>query len=89
MGNDIVRNSVPNNPYQAWIDTYAGDEFNTVVKKVIATVDRVAARCDADTLAKMHQAYTRAAQLEWLFWDSAYRQEKWLGLDNTLSELSS
>ena len=89
VGNDIVRNSVLNNPYQAWIDTYAGDEFNTVVKKVIATVDRVAARCDADTLAKMHQAYMRAAQLEWLFWDSAYRQEKWLGLDNTLSELSS
>ena len=81
VGHDIVRNSVPNNPYQAWVDTYAGDEFNEVVKKVIETIDRVAERCDADTLEKMHQAYTRAAQLEWLFWDSAYRQEKWLGLD--------
>ncbi|QIO07743.1 thiaminase II [Acinetobacter lanii] len=81
VGNDIVRNSVPNNPYQAWIDTYAGDEFNAVVKKVIETIDRVAERCDADTIEKMHQAYTRGAELEWLFWDSAYRQEKWLGLD--------
>lgn len=83
VGNDIVRNSIPNNPYQAWVDTYAGEEFNAVVQQVIATIDRVAMRCDADTLEKMHQAYTRGAQLEWLFWDSAYRQEKWLGLDGS------
>ena len=81
VGHDIVRNSVPNNPYQAWVDTYAGDEFTEVVNQVIATIDRVAEHCDPTTLEKMHQAYTRGAQLEWLFWDSAYRQEKWLALD--------
>ena len=77
VGRDIVAQSVPNNPYQAWIDTYAGDEFNAAVREVVATVDRVAARCDADTLAKMHQAYRRGAELEWLFWDSAYHQRTW------------
>lgn len=81
VGNDIVRNSVANNPYQAWVDTYAGDEFNQIVQKVIATIDRVAERCDADTIEKMHQAYTRGAQLEWLFWDSAYQLQKWRGLE--------
>ena len=29
VGKDIVSKSVPNNPYQAWIDTYAGEEFHT------------------------------------------------------------
>lgn len=82
-GKDIVGKSAPNNPYQAWIDTYAGEEFHTAVRDVIATVDKVAERADADTLAKMHQAYTRGAQLEWLFWDSAYKQEKWPALDQT------
>ncbi|OAL77288.1 thiaminase II [Acinetobacter sp. SFB] len=81
VGKDIVENSIANNPYQAWVDTYAGEEFNEAVRNVIATIDRVAARCDADTLAKMHQAYTQAAKLEWLFWDSAYDQRQWLGLD--------
>ena len=80
MGKDIVYHSVENNPYQAWIDTYSGEEFNLGVKNVLATIDRIAERCDADTIKKMHQAYTRGAQLEWLFWDSAYKQEKWLGL---------
>ncbi|OTG88150.1 thiaminase II [Acinetobacter sp. ANC 4558] len=81
VGKDIVNNSVANNPYQAWVDTYSGEEFHTAVKNVIATIDKVAERCDADTIEKMHQAYTRGAELEWLFWDSAYHQRQWLGLD--------
>ncbi|MCF3126917.1 thiaminase II [Acinetobacter soli] len=81
VGRAIVSQSVPNNPYQAWIDTYAGEEFHTAVRNVIATVDKVAARCDADTLEKMHAAYTMGAKLEWLFWDSAYHQRQWLGLN--------
>lgn len=82
VGQDIVQHSVPNNPYQAWIDTYAGEEFHTAVRNVIATVNKVAARCDADTLEKMHAAYRMGAKLEWLFWDSAYDQRQWLGLDH-------
>ena len=81
VGKDIVDNSIANNPYQAWIDTYSGEDFNQAVRNVITTIDQVAARCDADTLEKMHHAYTNAAKLEWLFWDSAYDQRQWLGLD--------
>lgn len=77
VGKDILQHASPNNPYQAWIDTYAGEEFHQAVQKVIDTVDQVAARCDADTLEKMHQAYTRGAELEWLFWDSAYHLRMW------------
>ena len=77
VGRDIVAQSVPNNPYQAWIDTYAGEEFHSAVREVVATIDRVAARCDEDTLAKMHTAYRRGAELEWLFWDSAYHERTW------------
>ena len=82
VGHDIVSQSVENNPYQAWVDTYSGEEFHAAVRNVIATVDKVAARCDADTLAKMHAAYSMGAKLEWLFWDSAYQQREWLGLDH-------
>ena len=82
VGKDIIDKAAPNNPYQAWIDTYAGEDFQTAGRNVIATVDRVAARVDADTLEKMHQAYTHAARLEWLFWDSAYEQRQWPGLDD-------
>jgi len=77
IGHDIVGRAAPDNPYAAWIATYSGDEFTAAVRAVIATIDRVARSVDDDTLHAMHHAYTRAAQLEWMFWDAAYRLEGW------------
>jgi thiaminase/transcriptional activator TenA len=44
---------------------------------VIALSDRIAAATTPAVRDQMHQAFRRAAQLEWMFWDSAYRQERW------------
>lgn len=77
IGRDIIGRAAKNNPYDAWIATYAGDEFHTAVRAVIATVDRVAAAASEETRQEMHIAYTHAAKLEWMFWDSAYRLEQW------------
>lgn len=82
VGRDILNNasarpaSAPN-PYQSWIDTYGGEDFHAHVRAVRATVDAVAQQADATTVAAMHAAYTDAAKLEWMFWDSAYRQASW------------
>lgn len=77
VGRAILAEAQPNNPYQSWVDTYAGDEFHALVAQVRATIDAVAAQADARTLEEMHQAYTDAARLEWMFWDSAYRLGQW------------
>jgi thiaminase/transcriptional activator TenA len=77
VGKSIHARAAQPNPYQAWIDTYAGEEFTTAVQAVIATTDAVATRTSPDTLAAMHAAFTRATQLEWMFWDSAYRLADW------------
>ncbi|MCY1516148.1 Aminopyrimidine aminohydrolase [compost metagenome] len=77
IGRDIQARAAQPNPYAAWIDAYAGEEFHALVRAVIATVDRAAEAASAQTREAMHQAYTHAAQLEWMFWDSAYRQASW------------
>mgnify|MGYP000886963242 CR=1 FL=1 len=77
IGRDIQARAAQPNPYAAWIDAYAGEEFHALVRAVIATVDRAAEAASAQTREAMHQAYTHAAQLEWMFWDSAYRQANW------------
>ncbi|AUZ04528.1 MULTISPECIES: thiaminase II [Vitreoscilla] len=84
VGNDIVDQSVANNPYQKWVDTYVSDEFQDAVTKVLATIDALAEQADAATVEKMHAAYTRGAELEWVFWDSAYRCEQWPLLQDAL-----
>ena len=77
VGRDIFGRASKDNPYRAWIDTYAGEEFATAVDAMIAITDRVAGESSALTIKAMHAAFTRASQLEWMFWDSAYRDAVW------------
>jgi thiaminase/transcriptional activator TenA len=77
VGKDIHSRAAKGNPYQAWIDTYAGQDFHDAVNAVIATTDRVAAKQSPETIKAMHHAFTRATQLEWIFWDSAWNLGEW------------
>jgi thiaminase/transcriptional activator TenA len=77
VGRDIHARAAPDNPYRAWIDTYAGDDFHAAVRAVIAAADEAALGVAPTLRARMHAAFTRATQLEWIFWDSAYRMEQW------------
>jgi thiaminase/transcriptional activator TenA len=80
VGKAIYQRAQPGNPYQDWIDTYAGDEFGNIVQEVIAIADRLAEHADPALRKQMLQAFVRASQLEWMFWDSAYRLEEWPSL---------
>lgn len=77
VGRNIHARASQPNPYQAWIETYAGEEFASAVHDVIATADQVAAGASESVCRSMEAAFTRATQLEWIFWDSAYRLAKW------------
>lgn len=77
VGRDIHARAAPANPYRAWIDTYAGEDFHAAVRAVIEATDEAAAEASESGRRRMHAAFTRATQLEWMFWDSAYRQEAW------------
>ena len=65
------------NPYQAWIETYASDEFALAVQKAIHIVNTYALTASPQSLAKMEEVFIKTSKLEWMFWDSAYKQEAW------------
>ena len=77
VGRDIHARAAAVHPYRAWIDTYAGDDFHAAVRAMIAATDEAAASASASLLERMHCAFARATQLEWIFWNSAYRLETW------------
>ena len=77
VGRDIFARAAPQNPYQAWIDTYAGEDFAAAVAEMIAATDAAAAGAAPALRDRMHRAYTRATRLEWMFWDGAYRDAAW------------
>ena len=66
-----------NNPYQKWINTYAGEEFGTIVQQAIAICDDIASSCTASQQQSMTKAFITSSQLEFQFWDSAYHLRKW------------
>ena len=77
VGKHLLGTARPDNPYQTWIDTYADEAFAEGVRNVIAITDRVAEAANPAVRDQMFGAFERAAQLEWMFWDSAYRLERW------------
>ncbi|WP_264050030.1 TenA family protein [Methylobacterium flocculans] len=77
IGRDILSRARGDNPYRAWIDTYAGEDFATAVAAMIAATDAAAAQASPGARARMHHAYDQATRLEYLFWDGAYREAAW------------
>lgn len=77
VGEHIRERAAANNPYQAWIDTYAGEAFTEGTRRMIDLADRIAEPASAQQREAMQVAFVRASQYEWMFWDSAYRLERW------------
>lgn len=77
VGRDISGHVSADNPYQAWIDTYSGASFDASVTAACALADRLGVAASARDRARMEAVYQRSTLLEWMFWDSAYRQAEW------------
>jgi thiaminase (transcriptional activator TenA) len=77
VGNAITRTAAADNPYRAWIDTYADEGFGAAVRAVIEIADQAADGTTPAIRARMMTAFVRSSQWEWMFWDSAYRQRGW------------
>ena len=81
VGCAIAQRAAAENPYRAWIDTYADERFGKAVETAVAVGDRAAAAVTATTRAAMLAAFVRACQYEWLFWDGAYQRRGWPSFD--------
>jgi thiaminase/transcriptional activator TenA len=64
-------------PYRQWITAYASTEFAEAAAAARAATERAGAGTTALVREAMLDAFARATELEWLFWDSAWRREQW------------
>ena len=81
VGREIAQKATAENPYRAWINTYADERFGKAVETAVSTGDRAAAAVTVATRAAMLAAFGRACQYEWLFWDGAYQRRHWPSFD--------
>lgn len=67
--------SPADNPYQAWIDAYAADDFQQSAVQLAALLDSLCRDLNPKQLAKVQQIFTTATRMERAFWQ--------MGLDRT------
>jgi thiaminase/transcriptional activator TenA len=77
VGAELVRRGSPDARYQRWIDTYAGDEYHSVVDDVLALADEVGPTLGPADEARARAHFATTARYEWMFWDAAWRREAW------------
>ncbi|MGO2359312.1 MAG: thiaminase II [Mesonia sp.] len=78
VGDYIYNNPLNDqNPFQKWIDTYAGKKFEELVLKSKNICDEVAEDCTKQQQERMTQTFIEASKLEFMFWDSAYQLKTW------------
>lgn len=77
VGAALLERGSPDPRFQTWIDSYGGEEFAATVAQVLDLTDRIGEALNPadESVARAHFATT--ARYEWMFFDAAYRRERW------------
>lgn len=69
----------PNKPkiYRQWIETYASDAFWQPVREQIELMDRLGNGASRSEKKRMAENFILSSRYEFMFWEQAYRLEKW------------
>jgi thiaminase/transcriptional activator TenA len=78
VGRRLYRNR-PRKPkiYREWIETYASETYWQPVREQIHLMDRLAVAANSREKELMISHFLLSSRYEYLFWDQAYRLEKW------------
>ena len=77
VGKELQKRGSREPAYQKWIDQYAADEYGATVGEVLAMMDAEGARLDAADRRETIDLFTTSARYEWMFWEMAWREERW------------
>ncbi|WP_040976643.1 thiaminase II [Necropsobacter massiliensis] len=68
IGKRLAGVKTENNPYQAWIDTYAGEDFQQAAQDFTRMLDALCRPLTAEQLRVIQQIFTTATRMESAFW---------------------
>lgn len=72
VGKSIIRDAAEDNPYQKWINTYEGAEFEDYVQYFVSAVEHLASASDTSTQKAMRQAFIEGTKKELAFFEEAF-----------------
>ena len=78
VGKELIKKGSKDPEYQKWIDSYASDAYAKEVADVLEMMNAEAAKLDSESRHAVRELFKTSARYEWMFWDMAWREEKWL-----------
>ncbi len=64
-------------PYYKWLELYGSPDFARVAKWMRSLVNKCAKSAGKAEKARMEEAFLISSRYEWMFWDMAWREERW------------
>ena len=79
VGQHLLRKGPPkpSHPYREWLELYGSPEFANVAKWMRTVVNRCAKTAGKAEKVRMEEAFLISSRYEWMFWDMAWREERW------------
>jgi thiaminase (transcriptional activator TenA) len=78
VGQELKKRGSRNPDYQRWIDQYSDDSYREAVHEVLEMMNAEAQRLDPPGRERLKHLFTISARYEYMFWDMAWRKERWL-----------
>ncbi len=78
VGKELQKEGSNEADYQRWIAQYASEDFGRAVQQVLEMMNVEAERLDAPSRDRLKVAFQISTRYEWMFWDMAWREEKWM-----------
>ncbi|MCH8029472.1 MAG: thiaminase II [Candidatus Dadabacteria bacterium] len=77
VGKELIKKGSPNALYQRWIDTYGGEEFEVIVKAVLALANEVGESLREEEKRMVKSRFITTSRYEWMFWDMGFMRQDW------------
>ncbi|MDT7861368.1 MAG: thiaminase II [Saccharolobus sp.] len=74
VGKELLKRGSKDQYYQKWIETYGGEEYEKGVRNVINIVNNL--NVTEEEFNRMRVHFRTASVYEYMFWDAAYRFER-------------
>ncbi|MDH5585699.1 MAG: thiaminase II [Nitrospirota bacterium] len=79
VGQHLLRKGPPppSHPFHEWLQLYGSPEFADVAAWMRRLVNRCAISAGKAEKSRMEEAFIMSSRYEWMFWEMAWREERW------------
>jgi thiaminase/transcriptional activator TenA len=78
VGKELEKRGSPKELFRRWIQTYASEEFDSIVQQVLEVMDKIALGLTAKEKDMVREHFVTTSKMEYLFWDMGFNQQLWL-----------